>query len=124
MATPRPEIQELIERATKAAGSQSAAARAAGLTPQHVSNWKQGLEMPTPEGAAALAHVAGLDATEWLARATLWRSVGKPYEGVLQKALGGALRVTGGALASFLAAVGLGPLLAHKVASCCTMYLM
>ena len=80
--------------------------------------------MPTPEGAAALAHVAGLDATEWLARATLWRSVGKPYEGVLQKALGGALRVTGGALASFLTAVGLGPLLAHKVASCCTMCIM
>lgn len=80
--------------------------------------------MPTPEGAAALAHVAGLDATEWLARATLWRSVGKPYEGVLQKALGGALRVTGGALASFLAAVGLAPLLANKVSSCCTMYLM
>lgn len=89
MASHQTEIVGLIERASKAAGSQAAAARAAGLSPQHVSNWKQGLEMPTPEGAAALAHVAGLDAMEWLARATLWRSEGKGYAGVLKAARGG-----------------------------------
>lgn len=107
MATHQAELIELIDRATKAAGSQAAAARAAGIQPQHLSNYRNGLKEPTPEAVAALAHVAGLNATEWLARATLWRSVGKPYEGVLKQALGGALRVTGGALASFFVAVGL-----------------
>lgn len=66
--------------------------------------------MPTPEGAAALAHVAGLDAMEWLARATLWRSEGKGYAEVLKAALGGRLQAIGGVIASFLGAVALAPM--------------
>jgi DNA-binding transcriptional regulator YdaS (Cro superfamily) len=109
MTTPHAEIAELIDRAAKVAGSQNKAAQMAGINQQNLSHYRTGLREMPPEAAAALAHVAGLDATEWLARATLWRSVGKPYEGVLKQALGGALRVTGGALASFLAAVVMWP---------------
>lgn len=104
------QIVGLIDRAAKAAGSQAAAARAAGLSVQHVSHWRTGLTEPTPEGIAALAHVAELDAMEWLARATLWRSEGKGYAGVLKAALGERLRATGAVIASFIGVVALAPL--------------
>lgn len=109
MATPKREIVELIERAAKAAGSQAAAARAAGVQAQKVTHWKNGQEEPPPEAVAALAHVAGLDATEWLVRATLWRSEGKGYAGVLKEALGGRLQAIGGAIASYLGFAALAP---------------
>lgn len=110
MTSHQNEIVGLIERAAKAAGSQAAAARAAGIQPQKVSHWKTGQEEPPPEAVAALAHVAGLDAMEWLARATLWRSEGKGYAGVLKAALGERLRATGAVIASFIGVVALAPL--------------
>lgn len=118
MKTPNPEIVQLIDRAAKAAGSQAKAAKAAGLNPTHVSSWRTGLSDPMPEGIAALAHVAGLDATEWLARATLWRAAGKPYESVLKAALGKMSQATGGAIASFFGVANLIPLEVFKVPQC------
>lgn len=125
MATPRSEVVELIDMAARATGSQAAAARAAGLRPQKVSDWKQGQEEPPPEAVAALAHVAGLDATEWLARATLWRCAGKPYEQALRSGLGKRLQAIGGVVASCFVAVILASLPATEAhAESTTMYIV
>jgi transcriptional regulator with XRE-family HTH domain len=118
MATPRSELIELIDRASKAAGSQAAAARAAGIAPQKVSNWKNGIDEAPPEAVALLAHVAGLDATEWLARAACWRSEGTARGELLRQALGGAWRATGGAIASFFAVASIAPEMLFNVPRC------
>lgn len=118
MTTPPKELIELIDRAALAAGSQAKAARAAGISPQHVSHWRTGIKEAPPEGVAALAHIAGLNATEWLARATLWRAAGKPYESVLRTALGKMSQATGGAIASFFGVATLIPLEVFKVPQC------
>ena len=104
MKTPKPELLELIAQATKAAGSQAEAARRAGIHPQHVSHYKLGRIEPSPEAVANLAEVAGLDGVEWLARASLWKAEGKPYEEALKKALKKAFAATGGALSMFFPA--------------------
>lgn len=104
MKTPKPELLTLIEQATKAAGSQAEAARRAGVRPTHLNDYKQGRADPSPEAVAGLAEVAGLDGMVWLARATLWRAEGKPYEEALRKALKKAFAATGGALSMFFPA--------------------
>ena len=104
MKTPKPELLTLIEQATKAAGSQAEAARRAGIHQQHLSHYKTGRAEPPPEAVANLAEVAGLDGVEWLARASLWKAEGKPYEEALKKALKKAFAATGGALNMFIPA--------------------
>lgn len=114
------QIKELIERAAKAAGSEAAAARAAGLQRSQVNAYKTGAKEAPPEALAALAGVAGLNGVEWLTRATLWRAKGRPTEEALKKALAGALQATGEAVRLCSAAVvGL-----EAWARCSTMYLL
>lgn len=109
MTTPAEQIAQLIDRASNVAGSQNKAAQMAGINPQNLSHYKTGLREMPPEAVAAIAHVAGLDATEWLVRATLWRSEGKGYAGVLKAALGGRLQAIGGVIASYLGFAALVP---------------
>jgi hypothetical protein len=101
MTTPAEQITQLIDRASNVAGSQNKAAQMAGINPQNLSHYRTGLREMPPEAVAAIAHVAGLNATEWLVRATLWRSEGKGYAEVLKAALGERLRATGAGLVSF-----------------------
>lgn len=103
------QIAQLIDRAAKVAGSQNKAAQMAGINPQNLSHYRTGLREMPPEAVAAMAHVAGLDAMEWLARATLWRSEGKGYSEVLKAALGKRLQAIGGAIASCFATAALIP---------------
>lgn len=102
----REELATLVDMAAKAAGSQAEAARRVGIRPQHLNDYKKGRMEPSPETVASLAHVAGLDPVAWLARGTMWRAEGKPYEATLKEALKGALQAIGGVLAmSFPAAL-------------------
>lgn len=110
MATHTEQIAQLIDKASTVAGSQNKAAQMAGINPQNLSHYRTGLREMPPEAVAAMAHVAGLDAMEWLARATLWRSEGKGYAGVLKAALGERLRATGAVIASFIGVAALAPL--------------
>lgn len=94
----RPELAELIERAATEVGSKAELARQVGTTPQRLNDWRTGYVECPPEKVALIADAAKLPADQWLARAVLWRNVGKPDEGRLRQALGKWSRATGGAL--------------------------
>ena len=97
-------LGELIERAAKAAGTKTALAQILGVAPQRLNDWRTGYRPCPPEQVAIIADVAGLPAEEWLVRATLLNSKGKPYQERLHKALGKWFPRTGGALVSCLLA--------------------
>ena len=91
-------LGELVERAAKAAGTRAEVARQLGVKPQRLSEWEHGHRQCPPEQVAMIADIAGLPAEEWLVRATLLNSKGKPYHERLHKALGKWLPRTGVAL--------------------------
>jgi len=103
-------LNELIDRAAQIAGSDYKLAQTLGVPRQHVSAWRHGNKTATPADQALMAHVAGLDPVQVLARATVEAFEGKPKGDALMKALGKALLVTG-------AAVGSAGALAHQIGS-------
>jgi hypothetical protein len=94
------ELNLLIDKASFIAGSDGKLARAIGVPPQHVSNWRHGHKTATPADQALMAHVAGLNPVQVLARATVAQYEGKPKGDALMKALGKASLVTGAVLGS------------------------
>lgn len=100
------ELNLLIDKASAQAGSDSKLAKSIGVPPQHVSNWRHGHKTATPADQALMAHVAGLDPVQVLARATVAQYEGKAKGDALMKALGKASRLTG-AVAGFVGAVAL-----------------
>lgn len=94
------ELNELITRASAIAGSDGKLARSLGVPPQHVSNWRHGHKTCTPADQALMAHVAGLDPVQVLARATVRQYEGKAKGDALLKALGKASLATGAVLAT------------------------
>jgi len=94
------ELNDLIDRAAKVAGSDGKLARTLGVPPQHVSNWRHGHKTCTPADQALMAHVAGLDPVQTLARATVRQYEGKAKGDALMKALGKASLLTGAVLGS------------------------
>ena len=103
-------LNELIDRAAKIAGSDYKLAQTLGIPRQHVSGWRHGSKTATPADQALMAHLAGLDPVQVLARATVEAFEGKPKGDALMKALGKALLVTG-------AAAGSAGALAHQIGS-------
>lgn len=93
------ELNLLIDRAAKIAGSDRKLALLLGEPPQRVSNWRHGHAVAQPEDWALLAHVAGLDPVAELARATVAKHEAKRKGDLLMKALGKASLATGVALA-------------------------
>lgn len=91
-------LGELIERAAKECGSKTALAKQMGVSAQRLNDWRTGLRSCPPEQVAIMADIAGLIAEEWLVRATLLNSKGKPYYERLHQALGKWLPRTGAAL--------------------------
>ena len=100
-------LGELFDRAARECGSRAELARQLGVTPQRLSEWEHGRRQVPPEQIAIIADIAGLVAEEWLVRATLLNSKGKPYHPRLVQALGKWLPRTGAALLSCLLIVGL-----------------
>ena len=94
------DLNKLINDASKRAGSDGKLAIMLGVPRQHVSNWRHGLRTCNPENMALMAHIAGLDAIETLARATVKQYEGTAKGDLLMRALGKVLLATGGAIGS------------------------
>jgi hypothetical protein len=93
-------LDELINRASKAAGSNAALAKELEVSKTVVSDWKGGRKTCSPEDQALMAAMAGLDAEAWGARAMIAKHAGTTKGAKLEGALKKALAATGGALVS------------------------
>jgi len=101
MSTKPEYLDELIDRASKAAGNDSQLAKRLEVNRQTVSNWRHG-ERPCPAADQALmAHIAGMNAEEWGARALIAQHEGTEKGELLKQVLKKALAATGAALGSF-----------------------
>lgn len=96
----------LIDKAASIAGSDNKLAMSLGISRQRLSNWRHGIAACVPADQALMAHVAGLDPVQVLARATVEAYEGKPKGDQLMRALGKALQATG-ATAGFAGVAGL-----------------
>jgi len=103
-------LDELINRASKAAGNDSALARELEVGRSRISDWRKG-RIPCPVGDQTLmAKMAGLDADAWNARATISQYAGTTKGAKLEAALKKAALATGAALASCGAIAGNDPI--------------
>ena len=93
-------LDQLIDMASKAAGSDYKLAAALGTSRQTVSNWRHGHKPCPVADQALMANIAGLDPQQWLARATVAQYEGTAKGDQLYKALGKALLATGAAISS------------------------
>ena len=94
------EVQTLIDRAARLCGSKAALAEKLGVMPQHLSQWASGSRTCQPEDIAAMAHIAGFDAMEFLARAIVRKAEGTKKGALLKSGLGKYLPATGEAMNS------------------------
>ena len=93
-------LDELINRASKAAGSDSELARQLEVSRGFVSDWRHGKKKCPAADVALMAGIAGLDADAWVARAVISQYEGTAKGAKLEAVLKKALLVTGAALAS------------------------
>lgn len=93
-------LDQLMEQASKAAGSDYKLAKMLEQPRSAVSMWKKGMR-PCPIGDQVLmAEIAGLKSEEWLARAVVSQYEGTSKGDKLYRALGKALAATGAVLVS------------------------
>lgn len=95
-------IRELVDRAAKECGTKAELARQLGVSATRLNEWRGGHRACPPEQVAIIADIAGMPAEQWLVRATLLNSKGKPYEERLHRALGKWLPRTGAAIGLYL----------------------
>lgn len=107
------DLNTLIDKASKLSGSDGKLANSLGVSRMVVSDWRHGRRTATPADQALMAHIAGLDPVQVLARATVEAYEGKPKGDALMKALGKALLATGAVAGSAGAA-------AHQISSMAT----
>ncbi len=86
------ETKDLIERAAKTCGSQAAVARAMGVLPLRVTQWKSGTRSCPPERIDQLAELAGLP-METRVR-TVWEAVRRAAGKTLAALALGAVAIT------------------------------
>lgn len=106
-------LNVLIDKASAIAGSDYKLAQTLGVPRGHVSQWRHAKRTATPADQALMAHIAGLDPVQVLARATVEAYEGKPKGDALMKALGKVSLLTGAAIGSAGAA-------AHQISSTAT----
>jgi len=93
-------LDQLIDLASKAAGSDYKLAQELGTSRQTVSNWRHGHKTCPAGDVALMAELAGMDPEAWLARATVAQYEGTAKGERLARVLGKALAVTGAVLGS------------------------
>jgi transcriptional regulator with XRE-family HTH domain len=93
-------LDQLIDRASKEAGSDYALSKRIGVGRQTVSDWRHGRRPCPAADVALMAHIAGLDADAWASRALIAQYEGTEKGEALKKALKKALAATGAALVS------------------------
>lgn len=94
-------LDELINRASEAAGNDNQLAKALDVGRSAVSEWRKGLRTCPAADQALMAQIAGLDAEAWAARAIIEAYEGTPKGEKLANALKKALLATGAVAASF-----------------------
>jgi hypothetical protein len=93
-------LDQLIDEASKAAGSDYKLAAMLGVTRQNVSNWRHNRTTCPAGDVALMAEIAGMDPVAWGARAIAASYAGTPKGEKLAAVLGKALLATGAALAT------------------------
>lgn len=94
------EVTTLIDKASKICGSKKALAEELGVMPQHIGQWASGARTCMPDDIAAMAIIAGFDAMQFLARATVQRTEGTKKGLVLARGLGKTLVAIGAVAAT------------------------
>jgi len=92
-------LDQLIDRASAAAGSDYKLAQQIGVNRQAISNWRHGHKTCPAADQALMAQIAGLDPEAWASRALIAAYEGEPKGELLKQALKKALLATGAALA-------------------------
>jgi transcriptional regulator with XRE-family HTH domain len=90
----------LIDKAAEKGLTQHEIAKELGVAKTVVSDWRNNHRKCKPADLAAIAYLAGFDATQMLARATAEEFEGTPKGQLLARALGKTLLATGAALAT------------------------
>jgi len=93
-------LDELIDRASKAAGNDTKLAIELETSRQAVSNWRNARKTCPAGDVALMAKIAGLDPDAWVARAVISQYEGTTKGAKLEAALKKALLATGAALVS------------------------
>lgn len=93
-------LDELINRASRKAGSDAALAREIEVGRSLISDWRAGRKPCSPEDQALMAALAGLEAEAWGARAMIAKHAGTTKGAKLEAALKKAFVATGAALVS------------------------
>lgn len=93
-------LDQLIEQASRAAGSDYKLASMLDVPRQNLSAWKHGRKTCPVADVALMAQIAGMDAEAWASRAIVAEYEGTPKGEKLAVALGKALLATGAALAT------------------------
>lgn len=93
-------VKTLIDKAAEVCGSKKALAERLGVMPQHIGQWASGARKCQPDDQAAMAGIAGFNAIETLARATVEAAEGTKKHEVLLGTLGKYLVATGAAIGS------------------------
>lgn len=94
------ELNRLIDSAKARAGNDTKLAKMLNTTSSRVSDWRHGRKTCQPEDQAVLASIAGMNAIEVLARATVKQHEGTPKGDLLMRALGKGFVATGAAIGS------------------------
>lgn len=94
------ELNTLMDAASKRAGNDRKLAAMLGTSAQRVSDWRHGRKTCQPEDQAVMAGIAGLNAIEVLARATVQQYEGTAKGDMLMRVLGKSFLATGAALGS------------------------
>lgn len=85
-------VEILIAKAAERQGSKKAVAEMLGVSSSYLSDLKSGRRKIQPDDLAAIAHLAGFNALNFLALATLEGAKGTAKEKVLQEALGESIQ--------------------------------
>ena len=94
------ELNLLIDKASRIAGSDYKLAQLSGHTRSQISDWRHGRKPCPPEDQALIGAVAGLNAGQIALRALVEKHEGTPKGDRLMRVLGKALLVTGGTVVS------------------------
>lgn len=96
-----PNLITLIDRASQICKSDAALARRMGVSQTVISDMRHRGRTITPETAAELADIAGIDPREAMVEAVLERNKGTRREGVLREILGKGLVAGAAAMSGF-----------------------
>ena len=89
------QITQLIDAAVRKAGSEYNLAKEMCINRSSISQWKSGHSKCSPEDAALMAEIAGLNPEEWMARVAILKHEGTPKGEKLKAVLKKAFQVTG-----------------------------